>query len=233
MNQANTIQERVRFGQDGRLAGVLHYPASAAPRRAVLLCSPHPNFAGDMDNNVIRLLAEQMSSDAVVLRFDYRGIGESRINLPPGVSVFDYWADTEQACNYAEALADTADAADELWRICGQRPLLVVGYSFGALTGTRTTLADARFAAMVGISPPLKRIAFEFLADCPKPCLMLSGEGDFSYDADVAARLAAAAGDRLILEVLADRDHFFRGHEESLGNRVMDFLDHVDGQKRP
>ena len=218
------IQERVYFGEAGRLAGVLHYPAHAAPRYAVLLCPPHPNFAGDMDNNVIRALAEGLATDAVVLRFDYRGIGDSRIDLPPGLSVFDYWEEIEQAREYTDALADTATAADELHRLSGGLPMVAVGYSFGSVTATLTALRDSRFTAMVGIAPPLQRVAFEFLADCPRPCLIVSGEDDFVHEPDVAARLIASAGSQLVFERLKGMDHFFRDQEDMLIQRVIRFI---------
>ena len=218
------IQERVRFGETGRLAGVLHYPAESSPRYAVLLCPPHPNFAGDMDNNVVRALAEGLAADAVVLRFDYRGIGDSRIELPTGLSVFDYWEEIEEAREYTDALADTAAAADELHRLSGGLPMVAVGYSFGSVTATRTALGDSRFAAMVGIAPPLQRVAFEFLAGCPRPCLIVNGEDDFVHDPDVAARLIESAGSQLNFERLKGMDHFFRDQEDVLTARVIQFI---------
>ncbi|MFI5380398.1 MAG: alpha/beta hydrolase [Tepidisphaerales bacterium] len=218
------IQERVRFADSGRLAGVLHYPGESAPRYAVLLCSPHPNFAGDMDNNVIRALADGLAAEAVVLRFDYRGIGNSRIDLPPGLSVFDYWEEIEQAREYGDALADTAAAADELHRLSGGLPMVAVGYSFGSVTATLTALRDDRFVAMAGIAPPLQRVAFEFLADCPRPCLMVSGEDDFVHDPDAAARLIGSAGPQLVFERLKAMDHFFRDREDVLTQRISRFV---------
>lgn len=225
------ITERIRFGHNGRLAGLLAYPAGESPGRAVLICSPHPNFAGDMNNNVITALAERLSGEAVTLRFDYRGIGESRIDLPPGQSLFDYWDAVEQTRDYTDALADTAEAADELSRIAAGLPMIAIGYSFGAVTCTRTAVADPRFCAMAGVSPPLTRIAFEFLANCPKPCLMLSGEEDFVYEPEVAAKLIVAGGPRLRLERLEDADHFFRGREKLLTKRIASFVCEHEQQK--
>ncbi len=224
MVQSEVIEERTRFGQGGRLAGVLHYPAAGMPGRAVLLCSPHPNFAGDMDNNVIRSLAGHLGKDCAVMRFDYRGVGESRIDLPPGLSALDYWEQVEEARRYDDALADAVEAADELFRVSGGLPMAAVGYSFGAAICTLTALADARFDVMAGISPPFKRISFDFLANCPKPCLLLSGRDDFVYDAAVARGLAESAGQRLSMEMLDGMDHFFRGQEDVVGQRVAAFL---------
>jgi alpha/beta superfamily hydrolase len=224
MNQPSILEEQVRFGQDDRLAGVLHYPAHAAPDWAVLLFSPHPNFAGDMENNIIQGLAQSLSANALALRFDYRGIGQSRIDLPVDLSVFDYWEDLEERRDYTDALADSGDAADALWRIGGGLPMIAVGYSFGVTTAARTALADDRFIAIVGVAPPLQRVDFQFLADCPKPCLLLSGSDDFVYDADVAAKLIASAGEQLTFDRLEGMDHFFRDQVKVLAERVGCFI---------
>jgi alpha/beta superfamily hydrolase len=224
MQVSQVIEESLRLGEFGRLSGVLHYPPEAAPSCAVLLCSPHPNFAGDMDNNVIRSLARRLSEQLIVLRFDYRGVGSSEISLPQGESVFDYWDQVEQTRDYAGALDDTRDAADTLYRLSDGLPMVAVGYSFGSVTGLTTAIKDRRFIGAVGIAPPYLRISFDFLADCAKPCLMLSGEGDFVFDATTAATLASIGGSNLRLEQLCGMDHFFRGHELVLADRAESFI---------
>jgi alpha/beta superfamily hydrolase len=139
--------------------------------------------------------------------------------------VFDYWDQVEQTRDYRDALADAAAAADCLSRAVEGLPLFAVGYSFGAVTATVTAVNDARFAAMAGIAPPLKRIAMEHLAACGKPCLLASGTDDFVHDADVAARLAGVSGPRVRYERIAGADHFFRGRETDLVVRVREFID--------
>jgi alpha/beta superfamily hydrolase len=222
MSRDELMHEQIRFGKDEYLSGVLSYPATGNPVRAVLVCSPHPNFGGDMENNVVTALAERLSQDAIVLRFNYRGVGQSRIGLASGLSVFDYWENVEQTLDYAEPLADTAEAADELAAHSAGMPILAVGYSFGAIMATRVAVPDPRIIAMAGISPPLKRVAFEHLADCRKPCLLVSGLDDFVHDAEVATRLIDAAGRNLAFERPA-ADHFFIGVEADLADRVARF----------
>lgn len=224
MQETCVLQEHVRFGQNDRLAGMLHYPAHRNPDHAVLLLSPHPNFAGDMENNVIRSLARSLSTDAIALRFDYRGIGQSRIDLPSHTSVFDYWEDVEERRVYTDALTDAAEAAEALWRIGGELPMVAVGYSFGAITATQAALKDERYIAMAGVAPPLQRIKFQFLTDCPKPCLLISGRDDFVYDAEVAAKLIAAAGKQLTFDCLEAVDHFFRDQETLVADRIARFI---------
>jgi alpha/beta superfamily hydrolase len=224
MNTTSIVEEKLRLGRDERLAGVLAYPADREPDFAVLLCSPHPNFAGDMENNVIVALAESLSGRAVTLRFDYRGIGESRIDLTEGLSVFDYWENVEQKLDYTDALADAIDAADELSSIAGTMSCAAVGYSFGAVIATQLAFLHSRFGCMVGIAPPLTRVAFLHLSPCPKSCLMLSGENDFVHDATVAKCLVNSAGPRLNFQRMAGADHFFRGHESNMAERVARFV---------
>ena len=224
-----TIEERVRFGDGGRLTGMLSYPADGEVRRAVLLCSPHPHFAGDMNNNVIRAVAARLAcGGSAAMRFDYRGVGESGIDLPAGVSVFDYWSDVEENFDYADAIADAASAADTLAAACGgDIPMAVVGYSFGAAIGLTLGLRRDDVRAMVGLSAPFCRLSFDFLADCPIPCLLVSGAEDFVYSAEVADALAAKAGAHVKMTLLPGKDHFFRDEEDVPAGLAEAFIDEV------
>ena len=154
-----------------RLRGVLAYPEEAAPERAVLLCSPHPHFAGDMNNNVICAVARRLAAQAVVLRFDYRGVGESEISLDPGASVFDYWTGIEETRDYREPVQDVASAAVALREATQfyDVEFCIAGYSFGAATGMLFAHNATDVHKMVAIAPPLGKVSFEFLACTAKP----------------------------------------------------------------
>ncbi|CAN5456529.1 alpha/beta hydrolase [soil metagenome] len=223
MPQHDLIHEHVRFGQDDRIAAILSYPAEGEPALAVLICSPHPNFGGDMENNVITALAERLAVDAITLRFDYRGVGESHIDLPPALSAFDYWENVEETLDYTDALLDTAVAVQELSELSAGRPIVAVGYSFGSIMATLLGVKDSRIIAMVGIAPPLKRFAFAHLADCKKPCLLVSGRSDFVFDPNVSAAVIKSAGPNLTCEQ-PDADHFFIGQEADLADNVARYV---------
>ncbi len=203
METMEIIEERVTFNNGGlKLDGVLTYPQSGNPVRAILLCSPHPHFAGDMDNNIIRELAQYLASDSITLRFDYRGVGGSRIDLPVGLSVFDYWTDIEESKNYDDAVSDIACAGDELCRIAGDLPLTVIGYSFGAVTGFLYGRDNSFVDMMIGIAPPLGKVSFDFLADCDKEVLVLIGKGDFLYSDQKAREFENAISPCAAIELL-------------------------------
>ncbi len=219
------IEERVTFAA-GRLglSGVLGYPATATPVRAVLICPPHPHFAGDMNNNVVRALARRLSAEAVTLRFDYRGVADSEIDLPPRTSAFDYWHDVEESKNYADVLADVAAAADELAGAGGGLPLSVLGYSFGSAVGLMHGCEDGRVECMVAVAPPLTRVSFSFLASCEKPCLVFLTKGDFLYSDEEVASLRCVAGPGAQVCVQPAGDHFFRGEEDRISAIVEAFV---------
>ena len=195
-----------------RLRGVLAYPQEAEPERAVLLCSPHPHFAGDMNNNVICTVARRLAAEAVVLRFDYRGVGESEISLDPGVSVFDYWTCIEETRDYREPVQDVVSAAIALREATQSYDvgLCVVGYSFGAAAGMMFAHNATDVRKMVAVAPPLGKVSFEFLACTAKPSLHLVGKKDFLYSDERLQAYRRAAGSAAEVVAIENADHFFR-----------------------
>jgi alpha/beta superfamily hydrolase len=226
--QTKIVEERITFeNEDGLpLAGVLAYPERTEPKYAVLLCSPHPHFAGNMDNNVICSVTRELAAHSVTLRFDYRGVGDSQINLRDGLSVFDYWSDMEQTKDYTDAVRDVSAAALALQSANRELhlPFSVVGYSFGAATGLLYGHEKEDVCSMIAIAPPLRKVSFEFLSNCLKPGLFLIGTGDFLYSEQKTEQLRQTLARNTTVEVLENADHFFRGDEKVLAQKVDEFI---------
>jgi alpha/beta superfamily hydrolase len=226
--QDKIIEERITFINDEglQLAGVLAYPDQIEPIYALLLCSPHPHFAGNMDNNVVCEIARELAVQAVTLRFDYRGVGDSQISLRNGLSVFDYWSDIEETKDYNDAVRDVTAAAHALSSAIGELdiPFSVVGYSFGAATGLLYGHEKENVCRMVAIAPPLGKVSFKFLSNCSKPGLFLIGTGDFLYSAEKTEQLRQTLTSNTKVEVLENADHFFRGDENILARKVDEFI---------
>lgn len=221
------VEEYITFSSGAlRLRGVLAYPEETAPERAVLLCSPHPHFAGDMNNNVICAVARRLAAHCVVLRFDYRGVGESEITLGPDESVFDYWNAVEETKDYRDAVEDVTAAARAL--LAAAEPLdlglSIIGYSFGAATGALVGCNEKRVEKMIAIAPPLGKVSFAFLADCRKHCLHIIGKKDFLYSDEKMAAFSQSVGPAVEITVLDNADHFFRGDEDAIARQIEDYL---------
>lgn len=221
------LEEQVTFSSGAlRLRGVLSYPEQAAPEHAVLLCSPHPHFAGDMNNNVICSVARRLAARCAVLRFDYRGVGDSEINPAPGVSVFDYWSAVEETRDYRDAVEDVSAAARTLHNATQSLNigLSVAGYSFGAATGMLFAHRDDSVRKMVAVAPPLGKVSFAFLSDCRKPALHLVGRNDFLYSDESFALFRRSVGPAATVVLLDEADHFFRGDEDAVARRIEDYV---------
>jgi alpha/beta superfamily hydrolase len=225
MQTAAIIEEKIMFDSTGlQLAGVLAYPNSQEPANTILLCSPHPHFAGNMDNNVITELAHYLAREFVTLRFDYRGIGDSQIDLPDGLSVFDYWDDIEESKNYDDAVSDVVSAGRELSRATDGLPQIVIGYSFGAATAFIYGMKNDAVKQIIGIAPPLTKVDFSFLTDCTKPALVMLGREDFLYSADDVEKFKKKVCSSTDIDVLDGCDHFFRGDEYLIAEKAYHFI---------
>lgn len=112
------------FGRSRQsLYGVYHAPLGRARRQAVLLCYP-AGFEYFRAHKAFHLLAGQLAAEGThVLRFDYRGTGDSFGEM-----------DTVVASDW---LLDVAQAIDELKALAGVDRVSIVGLRLGALFAAR------------------------------------------------------------------------------------------------
>jgi len=174
-------------------------PAATAPggaaRGTVVLCHPHPQHGGTMDNKVVATLARAfVQLGHRVVRFNFRGVGASAGRWDEGRGEID------------DALAVIAAQ-----RIAGQ-PLVLGGFSFGGYVATQ---AAARLAAageaqrvtrLVLIAPAAGNFT---LAPVPPDTLVVHGEADDVVP--LAAVLDWARPQVLPIMLVPGTGHFFHG----------------------
>ncbi len=206
------IAKFVQFASDRlTLEGMLSAPASTRPTRGVLLCHPHPQYGGDMDNNVVRAVAAALeSSEFTTLRFNFRGVHGSD-------GVYD---------EGRGELVDVLSAISFLGRQPGVDPsgILLVGYSFGSFVGMLASLQTTSVLAAALISPPLSRYDFSFIADVTVPLLIICGDRDqFCSLEDLETMYAKlkAPAQKLVLKRV---DHFYWGRESLASEAVRSFF---------
>jgi hypothetical protein len=179
---------------------------AGAPRAGAVVCHPHPQYGGDMENAVVVAAgAALVAAGIAALRFNFGGVGRST-----GVSG-----------GGASEVADVRAAFDALAaRLGAGVPLALVGYSFGAWAALRAAADGCPARRIVAIGPPLAFLDWSFLGALGVPVDVLVGDRDQFCDAARLGQLPAGIGRRII----RGADHFFGGHEAEVAPAVADCL---------
>lgn len=221
------IEECLTLHGHERLEARLAYDDGLVqPHGAVLICPPHPFLGGDMDNNVVVALAHALAGAGLpVLRFNYRGIGQSTSARDLAPDQQQFW--TASTCPDYEAEI-RVDCHDAFVALCALLPeatrFAVVGYSFGCLPALEIA-TRAPLARLCLISPPLAKWALPVAAaELPMPSALCYAPDDFACPESLVTAFAAGGGRHFALHRFADADHFFIGHEQRLAATVVQFL---------
>lgn len=220
-------EESLHFSASGlTLEGILAYDEALSPDSMAILCPPHPQLMGNMDNNVIRAVSDELVRRGwATFRFNYRGVGKSEYPGGNHLPSFEYWEAMAQSRNYAPVQADFESMPAF---VCGLgfpvRRLAVVGYSFGAYVGSRGGCREDGVRDLVLIAPPFPNHDFSFLSDCRKRKLILAGDDDFVFPEKDFTVQAAFVADPEVVLVMPGADHFFMGRDEEVARRVGEFL---------
>ncbi len=188
------------------LEGRLSIPAAAT--RAAVVCHPHPQYGGEMDNSIVAATAGALRRRGIAtLRFNFRGVGRSEGRYGGGIGEVD------------DARAAVERLRDELPNV----PIALGGYSFGAmvalLAGHDETWVDRLFA----IALPVTMFDVSEIAESVKPKLFLAGDRDpYCPYAALEAVVKGLAGENVLRRV-SGADHFLFGFEEDIGEAVSGF----------
>ncbi|MCE5244792.1 MAG: alpha/beta hydrolase [Syntrophobacteraceae bacterium] len=187
----------------------LHEPGKSGA--GAVLCHPHPLYGGDMGNNVVSALQAALSGLGWgTLRFNFRGVGRS-------------------GGTYGEGVAEAADVAAAAAYLAGRgtQAVHLAGYSFGAWVVLKAIREGFRPESTTLVSPPLDLLDFSGLIPPPAPCLIVVGDRDDFCAADSLKKWLASRPDSAeapVVEILARCDHFYRGKENLLREKVSGFV---------
>ena len=184
-------------------------------RAGLVFCHPHPQMGGTMNAPLLVTVAEELvRRDWNVLRFNFRGIGDSEGDPSTGTA----------------EVADAEGAVQFMRSRFPDMPVAIAGWSFGAAVATRVAAADDALAALVAIAPAVKR----------KPGITDGLPPAASIDLKVPALIVCAAHDELVeiddcrgwaetakteLHVMPGANHFFWAKYEKLAGVITEFLD--------
>lgn len=198
-------------GPAGRLEALLNQGREDATHAAVV-CHPHPLYGGAMHNKVVFHAMKALHGLGFpVLRFNFRGAGRSQGEHDEGRGEV---ADVRAALDWLE---------NEF-----SLPVVFAGFSFGAATGLRAACPDPRVVALIALGTPIAAEGgvydYEFLAQCAKPKLFLSGDNDpYGPRARLEEAVRAAAEPKQLLWV-AGAGHFFEGKLDEMRAQLTAWL---------
>ena len=177
----------------------------------VVICHPHPRQGGNMYNSVVIAVSDRLTANGIaVLRFNFRGVGESE-------GAFDWGSgetDDAEAAVEELSLAEGVDASR----------IGIAGYSFGAAVALQTAMASATIQAVATIACPAAEVrAFSGL-EILQPKLFVLGDHDHNFPVEQFRFLTRRYADPCEAEVVPGADHFFRGSEADVGEMVSRFF---------
>ena len=192
-------------GPAGRIECALDRPAGT-PRGVAVVCHPHPQFGGTLDNKVVQMVARtflQLGWSSV--RFNFRGIGRSEGSWDEGMG------EVEDAFAVVAAVKKRSEFAGLPWALAG--------FSFGGYVAA--TVADRlpeseKPRRLVLVGPSTEKQA---VPKVPADTVVLHGEVDDVVP--LSATLAWARPQSLPVIVFPGVGHFFHGQLTSLKNVLL------------
>ena len=192
----NRASERVFIGGEaGRIETVIDRPAAVpregrhdSARGVALVAHPHPLYGGTLDNKVVQTLARTfVELGYVSLRPNFRGVGQSE-------------GKHDEGRGETEDLLRVAAHAREVF---GDLPLVLAGFSFGAVVQTQVAQRTAP-QRVVLVGPAVGRFPSETV---PSDTIVIHGERDETVP--LARVLDWARTQELPVVVVPGADHFF------------------------
>lgn len=191
------------------LEGKLGYDEETASGPGVLICHPHPQFGGSMDNNVVWALFDIFTQQGyVAVAFNFRGVGGSGGRHDDGEGEIE---DVKGVLDWLEGLPETKGFG-----------LGILGYSFGAWVGLRAAAREERVRCVGVVAPPASMYSFECLSQLRSPLFVVSGSQDPFCSPDQKDALFEVPRDDRDWKVLEGADHFFWNREQEAAQYLCD-----------
>jgi alpha/beta superfamily hydrolase len=193
---ARRIETHLIEGPAGRLECLLEEPEDREPAIGVVVCHPHPLYGGTMHNKVVYRIARGLRrAGAVVLRFNFRGVGRS---------------EGEHAHLEGE-IEDARAALGWLRERYPAMPFTLAGFSFGARVVTRLGCAAEGAKWILAAGFPTRMGDVSYFQRCATPKVFIQSTHDeFGPRPALETMFETFAEPKRLVFVEAG-DHFFAG----------------------
>ena len=212
-----TKREEIRLltNDNVLIEGIIETPEEIAPIPMVVLCHPHPQFGGQMNDSVISTISYSLVANGIsTLKFNFRGVGKSEGSFDNG--------DGETL----DALAAIKFASDTPW--VDKEKISILGYSFGAKIALNAFSHTSGIESLVLIAPPIKNIKKDEAHSLNTPKLLVLGEQDDLIQADDIYEIYRNMADPKRIEIIPNANHFFQNSLPHVARCVTDFFNDLD-----
>ena len=200
-------------GPAGTLEGFLHLPEGDGPFPGVVVCHPHPQMGGDMNNNVVMGVCYSLFIAGIAsLRFNFRGAGRSQGVYDEGRGEMD---DLLAALEFAASQESIASDGVGL-----------TGYSFGAGVAMKTAQKGGVTKALSLIGRARVDAEDDFSRIPSLPIQFIIGDQDRLMPEEQLTDLTSRLTTPPEMHVIPGADHFFVGQEREAAELVTVFFQH-------
>jgi alpha/beta superfamily hydrolase len=199
-----TVREQIA-GPAGPIECAVDRPPLQAHGFA-LVCHPHPQFGGTLDNKVVQTIARAcLDLGWASVRFNFRGVGASA----------GAWDEGRGEVDDALAVLSAWRAKDEF----AGKPFLLAGFSFGGFVAVEVLHclpAETKPRRLILVGPSTEK---QQVGDVPADTLVVQGEVDDVVP--LTATLAWARPQHLPIVVFPGVGHFFHGQLALLKKTIV------------
>ncbi len=176
----------------------------------VLICHPHPQYGGNMYNNVVSgVFNKLIKNDISCLRFNFRGVGKS----------------TGMHSNGTGELEDVRVCINFLINEKNHESLIICGYSYGAAIGCSAINYSDKVISYISISFPWNFVDAQYKtqSQSDKPKLFIQGDQDTVAVYEKFEENFNYYMNPKIKKIITGANHFYWGYEEQIANEVLKF----------
>jgi alpha/beta superfamily hydrolase len=200
-----------------KLEAEFFQPNNFIKNPAVLVCHPHPQYGGNMHNNVVSAIFDKLIHNNITcLRFNFRAVGNS----------------TGTHSNGKAELNDVKACIDFLINKKKYEKIILCGYSYGAAIGCSAINYSNKVIAYIAISFPWDLMGKQYkeFSQSYKPKLFIQGNQDtIAVYSNFKAHFEFYKAPKNY-KIINGADHFFWGYEKKVATEVLKFYELLNSQ---
>lgn len=212
----SATQELLLSGPQGPLQGCAANLQKADGANLALILSPNPTHKGTMNNPIVNLMFNIFKAQGFsVLKFNYRGVGESKGTITSPNDTVD----------------DALHVLDWLIEHCENSQvktprIFVAGFALGGWTALQCAMRRPEISHFISINSQFYTSEFNMLTPCPSG-LMLQATNDQLYSCndskEFLQKLIKQKGCSVAHHILED-DHYLRHSSEDIKQILTKYI---------